>query len=128
MYYMASTAHASKQFHQLQMFATPHELGQMWSGDYTGLKVENTYASTRRGDAAYLDRLTSKVASDGGFTNPVMVAHGKGEPLLVNGHHRATVAAETDRLVPVRHYDDARVAYDETYSSEEQPYYHELRA
>jgi hypothetical protein len=109
------------QFQQLQMFATPAELAEMNSGDYPMHKVSNVpniirenreipnrpefYRGSPSG-AAYLDKLTKSVEERGGIEEPVRVHQSEfGGPTLMDGHHRAAVAQETNRLIPVIHHD-----------------------
>lgn len=109
-------SHASPQFRQLSMFATPQELGEMASGDLGGSPVKNWYSETlmrgihgeddderhEGGVSGYLDEMSDKVAEQGGISKPVHVwLDHAGSPWLLDGHHRAQVAMDSNRLVPV---------------------------
>lgn len=111
----------SKQFHQLPLFYTGAELNEMASGDLGGSKVKNWYSEiTRRriegqhhddrhyyGIEEHLDPMRKAVDAQGGIETPVHVWHDHdNQPWLVDGHHRAAIAAETNRLVPAIHHTD----------------------
>jgi hypothetical protein len=104
------------------MFATPEELGAMKSGDLGGTPVsdwrgeiekhpDNVLANQMgnyRGSLntkAYLDTMAAQVDKQGGVETPVHVWHDHdANPWLMDGHHRAQTAIETNRLVPVVHH------------------------
>ena len=111
-------SHASPQFKQLPMFATPAELGEMASGDLGGTPVKNWYSEVAMrnihgedddlrhfesdGVQGYLDRMSGKIDDQGGITKPAhaWIDH-SGQPWLLDGHHRAQVAMDSGRLVPM---------------------------
>lgn len=108
---------------QLAMFMTPAEVGELHAGDYRqpgGVypKMKDTYGQVRKNADKYwepvegkplvnhVDSLTKKVEASGGIERPIEIAHlstSQFTPVLINGHHRATVAHETNRLVPAVH-------------------------
>jgi hypothetical protein len=119
---------SAAQFQQLQMFATPKELGNLRSGDNRAKKVSDVRSiltdmvaageykdspSGYRGGASspadYLDRMKATADTEGGIEHPVHIWHPtNGDPAtLIDGHHRAAVALETNRLVPVVHHDNS---------------------
>ena len=111
---------------------TPTEVGGLHAGDYLMPMRDAVAAKRAEGPVTneYLDTLTKDVERSGGIHTPAMVAHSHfsgGAPLLVNGHHRATIAIETNRLMPVQHYDDAQDAYRDIERTEDQPYESEIR-
>lgn len=118
------TIERSAQFEQLQMLATPDEIRGWHSNDFrhdTMADVprimrdpdENESASTRAYNAAaygpyvteseYLDSMRGHVDRQGGISRPVVLGHRNGYPTLLDGHHRAVVALESNRLLPVVH-------------------------
>lgn len=103
-----------RQFQQLQLYMTPDELGNLQSADYPlnhvrdvpGIKAEEAHGDDR---LASYDRMANKM---GGIHRPVYVAHHPGGSELWDGHHRATVALQTGRLVPVTHAETSARAND----------------
>lgn len=116
----------SQQFHQLAMFATPAEIGEWQSGDYAGRPmsearhlvrsspiqrmVHGTSPKTQselqtHSAGEYLDSLAKSADEQGGIEEPVTISlgteSGRTTQNLQDGHHRATVAMETNRLLPV---------------------------
>lgn len=110
----------SPQFAQLPMFMTPHEIGSLESGDWPGHPVSearghiesvkshdwHTSETAFGGPKPYLNHLKSSISESEGVMAPVKVRHNPYmPPRLVDGHHRAVVAMETNRLVPVEHHE-----------------------
>lgn len=111
---------------QLAMFMTPTEVGELHSGDYKG-KVRDAFSQVRKNADKYwepvagkpivnhVDELTKKVEAAGGIETPITVLHPhplsprQFPALLANGHHRATLAHETNRLIPVNHIEHKRM-------------------
>ena len=117
---MSVMSHASPQFHQLQMFATPKELQSMVAVHRGGNVQESLARSAAVGSdgyrghvdqSSYLRALASDVEASGGVDQPLHVWHGfnRRTPVLLDGRHRAAVAIDTNRLVPVVHHADNRV-------------------
>lgn len=130
-----SHAALGSQFHQLQMFATPHEVSQMKSGDYSYQPMSEVYKhdmvhgmETRRDDTerphsslpSYIDALNKSADKHGGFEVPIRVHHftngvtGEPDAVVMNGHHRALAAKTSNRLLPVIHsdYESGSSTYD----------------
>lgn len=116
---MASPSHASNQFYQLPMFYSGAELGEMASGDLGGSPVKNwtsevTARRLLRGDyddrhedgiEGHLGPMRQAVERQGGIETPVHVWHDHdNQPWLIDGHHRAQIAMESNRLVPAVHH------------------------
>lgn len=120
-----------QQFGQLPMFMTPHEIGQVPAGDWdlrpmseaAGVLREQSQHHAERSAmrwgsdpstaTSHLDHLKADVEQDGGIQEPAEITHpAEGQrqfpPHLTDGHHRATVALETNRLLPVTHVLDNR--------------------
>jgi hypothetical protein len=110
------------------MFMTPAEIGELRAGDSRDKKVSEArsvmddmvaageYADQKTGyrrgtssPAEYLDGMKASIEQEGGIEHPIHVWHPtNGDPAtLIDGHHRATVAMETNRLVPVVHHDNS---------------------
>ena len=101
-----------KQFHQLSMFMTPHEVGNLQAGDF-GLDTKVRDIGDRLSPNRVRD-VTRDVEMSKGIHTPIKVAHTEsGEQVLNNGHHRSTVAIRTNRLVPVTHDEDLSSHYDD---------------
>lgn len=123
----------SQQFHQLPMFMTGAEVSELASGDLGGTKVKNWYSEISRrriegqhhddrhatGIEGHLDPMRKAVEKQGGIETPIHVWHDSkfNESWLVDGHHRAEIAAETNRLLPVVHHDqwDRSEAFDSAF-------------
>jgi hypothetical protein len=122
-----SQSGSSAQFQQLAMFMTPKELGNLRAGDNRSKKVSQSrsimddliaqgeykdspsgYRDGSRSPDHYLDALAVDVEKKGGVAEPLHVWHPtNGDPsTLVDGHHRAVVAMNSNRLVPVIHHDN----------------------
>lgn len=110
---------------QLPLYLTPDEVSNLDSNDFHGSKVsenranmakDDTHASDWRhksvgGSANYLDALKDSVETNEGISEPVHVGlarprdpwsgYGPYNERLLDGHHRAVVAMETNRLLPV---------------------------
>ena len=111
---------SSQQFSQLPMFMTPHEIGSLESGDFGGPVSESrkhieavknkgdwhTSETAFGGPKPYLEHLKASISESEGVMAPVKVRHNPYMPArLTDGHHRAVVAMETNRLVPVEHHE-----------------------
>ncbi len=124
----------STQFRQLPMFLTPHEVAGLHGGDYD-VPIRDTKAAMQRdwdeadehdrldpdyyhtgvsahgGPAAYIEHLKAS----GPIHTPVSVSvsvtrHVNGKDYttpdsLVDGHHRAVAAVESNQLLPAHFYD-----------------------
>lgn len=106
---------------QLPLLLTPEETAALNSSDFPGHKVANSRFMMREGDkkaagyttdpgawedyrhtsagssSKYLDSLKDKIDASGGIDEPVGVMGSN----LIDGHHRAVVAMESKRLLPV---------------------------
>jgi hypothetical protein len=103
------------------MFMTPQEVGSLESGDWPGESVAgsrdrmeakrhpvdwHTSEHAFGGPAKYLAHLTDSINQSEGIVSPIRVRHNPYmPPRLQDGHHRAVVAMETNRLVPVEHHE-----------------------
>jgi hypothetical protein len=102
-----------RQFTQLPMYMTPQEVGKLNSGDHFGYSMDEAYprvramaehyASQHGYSGNHLDDLKERVDAAGGIERPIEIDHRGPTPTVINGHHRATIANETGRLIPVRH-------------------------
>lgn len=120
-------SHRAVSSQQLAMFLTPHEVANLRAGDFGDTPVSDGSSMRRRmairhmreeggspyrgdlpGVGPYVDRIKESVAKSGGINEPIHIWHGPQGPTLLDGHHRAVVAMETDRLVPAVHHDGER--------------------
>lgn len=129
---MGYMSHASPQFQQLAMFATPEEIAGMHSGDYhkpvgqvtsQDMRDAHGVSEYREGSsshASYMNLLKTDIAKNGGIEHPVHVHNdGTGRQTLMDGHHRARAAMQTGRLVPVVHHEGVlQDAYDDAFLGE----------
>ena len=104
------------------MFLTPEETASMHANDFPGHSVSENremmdkedakgmdYRHKHHGGAAgYLDAVKSLVEEEGGIHTPVVgilpnpgEVYGRPRASLSDGHHRAVIAMETKRLLPV---------------------------
>ena len=101
------------QFRQLPMFLTPNELSGMHSND---VKAPMTQWRDRVRDvddprhhdgdpSRYLRQMGRVVDAQGGISKPVHARPTESRDELIDGHHRSTVAMETNRMVPVVWHD-----------------------
>ena len=107
---------------QLPMFLTPEETAGLHANDFPGHSVSENRAmmdkedangmdyrhKAFRGSAGYLDAVKNLVEEEGGIHTPVQAilpnpneVYGRERASLSDGHHRAVVAMETKRLLPV---------------------------
>jgi hypothetical protein len=122
------------QFHQLPMFVTPHEVSQMKSHDFGGIPMsevapkmdERSVRETAGGHEYredldtgklfysakdYLHHIKNTADAEGGIKNAI---HATPSGTLVDGNHRAVVAMQTNRLMPVYWHNDVKSALKES--------------
>lgn len=129
----------------LPMWVTPAEMRGINSGDHRGITVGQAYPlianrrygvenrAARGADSAaeHIQNLTASADRHGGFDSPVLVGidHKLDEdplsgvtntrPVLLDGHHRAAAAIQSNRLLPVEyHQGPAEDAYMNVFSGE----------
>lgn len=104
---------------QLPMFMTPHEVSHLRSIDYDFRPMHEVPEVMRsveghqqekealRGHTSdtHLQRVYGETHERGGIERPARIVHlPTGYTALYDGHHRAVVSMETNRLLPVEHY------------------------
>jgi len=109
---------------QLQMFMTPSEVANLRANDFDDEPVESPshmaermqeyndqeygsnqpYRSDTENSWDYLYRMREAVDDKGGIEAPIHVMDDDKGDVLLDGHHRATVAMMRDSLVPVIHH------------------------
>lgn len=111
---------------QLAMFMTPHEISRLRAGDFGDVPVKDgnnlrqhmsdrfaaqegsrgeRYRGETRSPGEYMSRLKRSVDRSQGIKQPAHIWHNNGQSYLMDGHHRAALAMETNRLLPVFHHD-----------------------
>lgn len=121
---------------QLPMFMTPHEVASLRTNDFPEQRVQSNRQNMNRswgmmgtgvddyrhinagGATKYIANLERDVNSEGGIKTPARVHLGdhprtprsqrvdRTDATLTDGNHRAVVAMETNRLVPVHYVSD----------------------
>lgn len=127
------------QFKQLQLLATPDEVRGMRSGDYdlrpmpeASEMLKDSYKQARAQRERYGFGPVDKVqkvkdsVEHRGFQKPARVVHLSGGPTIYDGHHRATVAMDSNLLLPVTHYDTPEEAVHDIRVEHEGPDYGRL--
>lgn len=104
---------------QLPMFMTPYEVSHLRSIDYDMRPMHEVPELMRsveghqqakealRGHGAetHLERSYAETRQRGGIEAPAKIVHlPSGYTSLYDGHHRAVVSMETNRLLPVEHF------------------------
>lgn len=104
---------------QLPMFMTPHEVSHLHSIDYDMRRMHEVPEVMRsveghqqekdalRGNigSTALQRTAAETEKRGGIQRPAMIVHlPTGHTVLYDGHHRAVVSMESNRLLPVEHF------------------------
>lgn len=108
------------------MFMTPQEISRLRAGDFGDVPVKDgnnlrkhmsdryqiqegsrgePYRGETRSPGEYMGRLKQSVEKSQGIKEPAHIWHSNGQAHLMDGHHRAALAMETNRLLPVIHHD-----------------------
>lgn len=111
---------------QLAMFMTPQEVSHLRAGDFGDVSVKDgnnlrqqmseryevqegsrgePYRGETRSPNDYISKLKNSIDKSQGIQEPAHIWHSNGDAHLMDGHHRAAVAMETNRLLPVVHHD-----------------------